>query len=110
MSSMMAMAEVMKLDIHASDQDVLTGTLARLQEQEAVTAVEKVSRVLQQYRARRLAVVGPQETLDAMINGQVEELLISGGMEESQPRAEEMPEAEAERKMEPQHAPMADLL
>src|ERR1017187_6611436 len=33
---------------------------------------------MQQYRARGLAVVGLQETLEALANGQVEELLISG--------------------------------
>ena len=31
---MVSMVEVMKLDIHASEQDVLTATLAKLQEQE----------------------------------------------------------------------------
>ena len=77
---MVSMVEVMKLDIHASEQDVLTATLAKLQEQEARTGAEKVERLMQQYRARGLAVVGPQETLEALANGQVEELLISGGL------------------------------
>ena len=39
---MVSMAEVMKLDIHASEHDVLTATIAQLQEQEAKTAGEKV--------------------------------------------------------------------
>jgi len=38
---MVSMVEVMKLDIHASEQDVLTATLAKLLEQEARTAAEK---------------------------------------------------------------------
>src|ERR1039457_3579798 len=63
---MVSMVEVMKLDIHASEQDVLTATLAKLQEQEAKTAGEKVERLMHQYRARGLAVVGPQETLEAL--------------------------------------------
>jgi peptide subunit release factor 1 (eRF1) len=92
------MTEVMKLDIHASDKDVLTATLVQLQVHEAGTAAETVSRLMQQYRARGLAVIGPQETLDAMIQGQVEELLISGGMDES-----------AEQQS-PRQAPMPDLL
>jgi len=83
------MAEVMKLDIHAPDKDVLTATLATLRRQEGRTAVEKAAHLLQQYRGRQLAVVGPQETLDALVKGQVEELLISGGMEASQVRPEE---------------------
>src|SRR5665811_403788 len=41
---MVSMVEVMKLDIHACEQDVLTATLAKLQEQEAKTAEEKVDR------------------------------------------------------------------
>ena len=45
---------------------------------------------MQQYRARGLAVVGPQETLEALANGQVEELLISGALEESHPQPEEV--------------------
>ena len=55
---MVSMVEVMKLDIHASELDVLTATLAKLLEQEARTAAEKVDRLMQQYRARGLAVVG----------------------------------------------------
>ena len=84
------MVEVMKLDIHASDQDVMTATLEKLQEQETSTAAEKVDRLMNQYRARGLAVVGLHETLEALANGQVEELLISGALEESHPRPEEV--------------------
>jgi peptide subunit release factor 1 (eRF1) len=66
-----------------------------------------------------LAVAGPQETLEALAKGQVEELLISGGLEEnhSQPEevpailAPEIPNAEGGTKSEesPQ-APLPDLL
>jgi len=58
--------EVMKLDIHASEHDVLAATLEKLQEQEATTAAEKVDRLMQQYRARGLAVAGIEETLEAL--------------------------------------------
>jgi len=81
---MVPLVQVMKLDIHASEKDLLAATLARVQVQEAGTAAETVARLLQQYRARGLAVAGPQETLDAMADGRVEELLISGGMDEAQ--------------------------
>jgi peptide subunit release factor 1 (eRF1) len=87
---MVPMVEVMKLDIHASDQDVLSATLEKLQEQEAKTAGEKVDRLMQQYRARGLAVVGFEETLEALANGQVDELLISGALEASHPQLEEV--------------------
>ena len=113
------MVEVMKLDIHASEQDVLTATLAKLQEQEARTAVEKVDRLMQQYRARGLAAIGQQETLEALANGQVEELLISGALEEGHPRPEEVeailapeiPDSEGGTESEePRQASLPDLL
>ena len=81
--------EVMKLDIHASEQDVLAATLEKLQEQEATTSAEKVDRLMQQYRARGLAVAGIEETLEALDKGQVEELLITGALEESHLQVEE---------------------
>jgi peptide subunit release factor 1 (eRF1) len=105
----------------SSGQDVLTATLAKLQEQEARTAAEKVDRLMQQYRARGLAVVGPQETLKALANGQVEELLISGALEDAHPLPEEVqaflapkpeiPDSEGGTKSEePRQASGPDLL
>jgi len=91
---MIPMVEVMKLDIHAADKDVLTATLATLQREEGRTAAEKVEQLLQQYRGRHLAVVGPQETLDALTKGQVEELLISSGMEPNCAQSERIPPEE----------------
>ena len=116
---MVSMVEVMKLDIHASDQDVLRGTLEKLQEQEARTDAEKVDRLMQQYRARGLAIAGPQETLEALTNGQVEELFISGAFEESHSEPEEVqailapeiPDVVGETKSEePRQASLPDLL
>jgi peptide subunit release factor 1 (eRF1) len=113
------MVEVMKLDIHASEQDVLTGTLTKLQEQEARTAAEKVDRLMCQYRGRGLAVVGLEETLEALANGQVEELLISGALEDSHPQPEEVqailapeiPDSEGgTQSEEPRQASLPDLL
>jgi peptide subunit release factor 1 (eRF1) len=116
---MVSVVEVMKLDIHPSEQDVLTATLAKLQEQEAKTAGEKVDRLMQQYRSRGLAVVGLQETLEALANGQVEELLIIGALEASHPQPEEVqailaPEIRDSKggteSEEPRQASMPDLL
>jgi peptide subunit release factor 1 (eRF1) len=116
---MVCMVEVMKLDIHASEQDVLTATLEKLQEQEARTGAEKVERLMHQYRARGLAVAGPQETLEALANGQVDELLISGALEESHPQPEEVeailapeiPDTEGGTSSEePRQASLPDLL
>jgi peptide subunit release factor 1 (eRF1) len=116
---MVPMVEVMKIDIHASEQDVLTATLEKLQEQEVRTAAEKVDRLMNQYRARGLAVIGLHETLEALTNGQVEELLISGAIEEHHPEPEEVeailaPEipdaAGGTESEEPRQASVPDLL
>ena len=116
---MVSMVEVMKLDLHASEQDVLTATLKKLQEQEAKTAEEKVDRLMQRYRARGLAAVGVQETLEALTNGQVEELLVSGALAESHPAPEEVPAILAPeipdsdggtKSEEPRQASIPDLL
>jgi len=116
---MASMVEVMKLDIHASDQDVLTETLEKLQEQESKTDAEKVDRLMQQYRARGLAVVGPQDTLEALANGQVEELLLSSALEAKHPEPEqveailapEIPDASGGTESdEPRQASLPDLL
>ena len=103
---MVPMVEVIKLDIHASEHDVLTAALAKLQEQDAITAAEKVERLMQQYRGRGLAVAGPEETLEALAKGQVDELLISGGLDEGHPEPE-VPEAEGGTKSE--DAPQSSL-
>jgi peptide subunit release factor 1 (eRF1) len=116
---LVSMVQVIKLDIHASEQDVLTATLAKLQGQEARTGAEKVERLMQQYRGRGLAVAGPQETLEALAKGQVEELLISGSLEETHPLPEEVeailapeiPDSEGGTKSEePRQASVPDLL
>ena len=116
---LVSMVQVIKLDIHASEQYVLTATLAKLQGQEASTGAEKVERLMRQYRGRGLAVAGPLETLEALARGQVEELLISGGLEEGHPRPEEVqailapeiPDSEGGTKSEePRRASVPDLL
>jgi peptide subunit release factor 1 (eRF1) len=114
-----AMTEVMKLDVNASEQDVLSATLATLHTEEAKSAAEKVERLLDQYRARGLAVIGVEETLEALANGQVEELLISGSLEPAHPETEEVdailaPEipdsAGSVQSLEPRQASVPDLL
>jgi len=71
-----------------------------------------VERLMQQCRGRGLAVAGPQETLEALAKGQVEELLISGGLEEAQATlaAELSDSEEGAKSNEPRQASMPDLL
>jgi peptide subunit release factor 1 (eRF1) len=91
----------------------------KLQEQEVKTAAEKVDRLMNQHRARGLAVVRLHETLEALANGQVEELLISGALDGSHPLPEEVeaifapeiPDSEGGTETdEPRQASLPDLL
>jgi peptide subunit release factor 1 (eRF1) len=81
--------DVLKLDLKASDQDVFQATLERMREEDAKTDAEKVERLIREYRGRGLAVAGTEATLEALANGQVDELLISASLEQT--HAEEEP-------------------
>jgi len=69
----------------SADRDaVLKASLETLKEADAKTDREKVDAAVGAYRAGGLGVVGPDETLLAITNGQVDELLIAaslGGIE-----------------------------
>ncbi len=80
--------DTMKLSMKASEQELFTATLEKLREADARTDAEKVSRLFERYRARGLAVAGVQETLEALANGQVDELLISASLEAARPEQE----------------------
>jgi peptide subunit release factor 1 (eRF1) len=79
-----------KLDTHASEQDVFRATIDALQQQEAKSDTEKVQRLFEQYRARGLAVTGVSATLEALANGQVDELLLTRSLDEEN-QAQEIP-------------------
>ena len=66
-----------KLDIRTPDGDVLERTLEALRAHDAQSDIEAVERMLDAWNADGLAVAGPEETLQALEKGQVEELLIT---------------------------------
>jgi peptide subunit release factor 1 (eRF1) len=113
-----ALVEVVKLDTHASEQDVFRATLEALQQQEARSDVEKVQRLFEQYRARGLAVTGASATLEALANGQVDELLLSRSLDEEHQEQEipaivapEIPDSSGGTESEePRKALLSDLL
>jgi peptide subunit release factor 1 (eRF1) len=111
--------DVLKLDLKASDHEVFQTTLERMREEDAKTDNEKVERLLREYRARGLAVVGLQDTLEALANGQVDELLISTAIEQDHSDEEpveailapEIPDGSGGTESdEPRAALLADLL
>ena len=73
--------DMVKLDIHAPVHEVLADTLEALRGHDADTDVEHVERMLDAWRGSGLAVVGPEDTLDALSKHQVEELLITASPE-----------------------------
>jgi peptide subunit release factor 1 (eRF1) len=74
--------DMLKLDVRTPEHDVLDKTLEAMRHQDARTDVEKVNRVLDEFRAGGLGVVGVRQTLAALRNGQVNELLISARLEQ----------------------------
>jgi len=69
--------DVLSLDINAPEHEILQESLEVMREHDAETDAEKVRRLFDEYRAGGLAVVGSQDTLEALSMGQVEELVIT---------------------------------
>jgi peptide subunit release factor 1 (eRF1) len=80
--------DTLRLDIKASDQQVFEATLEAMRRQDAETDAQKVERLMNEYRRGGLACAGAQETLEALTNGQVDEILISAALEQEHPDPE----------------------
>ena len=80
--------DTLRLDIKASDQQVFEATLEAMRRQDAETDAQKVERLMNEYRRGGLACAGAQETLEALTNGQVDEILISAALEQEHPEPE----------------------
>jgi peptide chain release factor subunit 1 len=66
-----------RLSAKAPDHQIMSDTLDAIRRQDAVTDAEHVEAMLDAWRGNGLAVAGPEATLDALLKGQVEELLIT---------------------------------
>lgn len=69
--------DVVHLDSRTPEHEVLSATLEALRRHDARTDAEKVQRLLDEYRAGALGVVGVPATRLALTMGQVDELLLS---------------------------------
>jgi peptide subunit release factor 1 (eRF1) len=69
--------EILKLEVRTPEHEVMAAAAEALRRHDARSDAEAVERVLDDYRAGGLAVAGPEETLDALANGQVDELLLA---------------------------------
>jgi peptide chain release factor subunit 1 len=73
-----------RLEAHAPAHAVVRRTHEAMQRLNERTDREKVEAAVSAYRAGALGVVGPEETLAALLKGQVDELLISASMQQMQ--------------------------
>ena len=71
-----------RLDMAAPVDDVLKTTLEAMKRLDERTDRDKVEAAVGGYRAGGLGVIGPEDTLDALNKGQVEELLVSASVRE----------------------------
>jgi peptide chain release factor subunit 1 len=69
--------DVVKLDDHAPERQIVDATIESLRHKDAETDRERVEAVLGAYRAGGLGAVGVEPTLGALALGQVDELLIT---------------------------------
>jgi peptide chain release factor subunit 1 len=70
--------DVLRLDRRAGEAEIVEEALAALRKRDNETDAERVTEVLDAWRAGGLGVAGPEATLRALQNGQVDELLIVG--------------------------------
>lgn len=74
---------VLRLEMRASEQEVMKAAGKALAEHEAKAEAERVETLRGEWRAGRLAAAGRRDVLRALENGQVEELVISRAFAET---------------------------
>lgn len=82
--------DAVSLGIDTPEHELLEETLKTFKRHDTLTDMEKVERLLNEYRADDLGVAGVPETLAALSNGQVEEMLITASADQLQYDAEEV--------------------
>ena len=78
-------ADHVRIDTNASLDDVIKTSLEAMKRVHGDTEREKVDAAICAYRAGGLGVVGPEDTMDALVKGQVDELLIAASLRELEP-------------------------
>lgn len=74
--------DILDLDMRTPEHEILKATIESLRENNIQTDAEKVRELLDRYNQGRAAAVGVRDTMDALANGQVEELIISTSLKD----------------------------
>jgi peptide subunit release factor 1 (eRF1) len=82
--------DILRLDMTTPEHEIVQAALVALREQDTKDDEDKVGRLLNEFRSGGLAVVGAHDTLAALANGQVDELVISATLENLQAEEEEV--------------------
>ena len=82
--------DALSLGINTPEHELLDESLTAFRRYDSLTDMQQVERLLNEYRADDLGVAGVPETLAALSNGQVEELLIAAKPESIQFDEEEV--------------------
>src|SRR5215216_1315045 len=82
--------DALSLGIDTPEHELLEESLTAFQRHDSLTDMEKVERLLNEYRGDNLGVAGVTETLAALSNGQVEEMLIAAKADSIQYDKEEV--------------------
>jgi peptide chain release factor subunit 1 len=73
--------DILRLDITTPEHEILKATTEALREQDGESDAQQVGHLLDQFRARQLAVVGAQATIAALARGQVDTLIVSASQD-----------------------------
>ena len=73
--------DILRLDMSTPEHEVLQATLDAMRDQDARDDSAKVERLLDEYHAGGLAVVGVHDTLAALANAQVDELILCASIQ-----------------------------
>jgi peptide subunit release factor 1 (eRF1) len=76
--------EEVRLDKDASLDQIVNASLDAMRRAQEQTDRDKVDAAVGGYRSGGLGVVGPEDTLDALVKGQVDELLMTANLQELQ--------------------------
>jgi|KBSMisStaDraftv2_1062788.scaffolds.fasta_scaffold53002_3 peptide chain release factor subunit 1 len=74
-----------KLDLSASDAEVLQATMESFRDHQGDSEAERVEALLSAWRSGGLGVAGPEATLTALEMGQVDELVITSSLDTLKP-------------------------